>query len=808
MELLESRRVRADTYTVSWDGNWEQNLRNAVTAANADTDVDTIQFDTRFDNGIVDEIVLTAPEAPPIGPGGSGHIEITQPVIIIGPGSDELVISGGPENTPSVEDNTRIFWIEYTSSATTDFTEISHLTLANAIANWFQDADDGKNGAEQGNGGAIMTVENLLVEDMVFRDNEADGHGGAISTKAVSAAGVEIDIERCIFDSNVAAGSGGAVHHYGGLNSHTALSISESQFVSNRAERAGAIAAGTVSTMDSIEIVDTEVRSNRARYGGGISLSAAFFEEGDYLISRCIINENQALDGTGTLGEGGGLYLTIYPDSQLRIEDTTISNNSAFESGGGVVMEMRGKVEIVNSTISTNVVTRPIDGIGGGVYAYVDSTEEAPLTFAHTTVTNNQADSGAGIYIIDTNVTPATVLTHTIMSGNKTLAGANNNIFGDVNAGASTYNFVGTGNGGLSFGGSTGNLSGDDPKLGPLRDNGGPTFTHDLLYNSGARDAGDPNAVAGLDPFPTYDQRGQPYTRVHNGRIDIGAVENQPEQADTLPKVENVIISSTVPNTYGTNPPYEFDGIVGTKEQYRTVPVGGADQIAVQFSKAVDVESGDLDLVILNRWEVLPGVSDFDEPADENNYTATWTFDDPLPAGHYLLRLRGNSIEDAHAQALDGEWTNPVSITLDVTSSVFPSGNDLAGGDFEFVMTIAPADFNRDLSIDGLDYNAWLFGDSPAYHSDGDATGDGSADGLDYNAWLFSPEILSNLTILADYDQDFDVDPSDEADFMAFWEDEDAAADLNRDGNVDNLDVDIFEALRAFDIALEIALSQ
>jgi len=60
--------------------------------------------------------------------------------------------------------------------------------------------------------------------------------------------------------------------------------------------------------------------------------------------------------------------------------------------------------------------------------------------------------------------------------------------------------------------------------LGPLQDNGGPTFTHALLTGSPAIDAGDPN----FTPPPYYDQRGPGFARVVNGRIDIGAFEVQP----------------------------------------------------------------------------------------------------------------------------------------------------------------------------------------------------------------------------------------------------------------------------------------
>ena len=62
-----------------------------------------------------------------------------------------------------------------------------------------------------------------------------------------------------------------------------------------------------------------------------------------------------------------------------------------------------------------------------------------------------------------------------------------------------------------------------DPLLGPLQDNGGPTFTHALLPGSPAINAGDPS----FTPPPFYDQRGPGFYRVVNGRIDIGSFEVQ-----------------------------------------------------------------------------------------------------------------------------------------------------------------------------------------------------------------------------------------------------------------------------------------
>ena len=57
--------------------------------------------------------------------------------------------------------------------------------------------------------------------------------------------------------------------------------------------------------------------------------------------------------------------------------------------------------------------------------------------------------------------------------------------------------------------------------LGPLQNNGGPTFTHALLSGSPAINAGDPNFV----PPPLSDQRGSGYPRVVGGRIDVGSFE-------------------------------------------------------------------------------------------------------------------------------------------------------------------------------------------------------------------------------------------------------------------------------------------
>src|SRR5207247_6231808 len=78
---------------------------------------------------------------------------------------------------------------------------------------------------------------------------------------------------------------------------------------------------------------------------------------------------------------------------------------------------------------------------------------------------------------------------------------------------------------------ATGDQNNIDPMLGPLQNNGGPTFTHALLTGSPAINAGNP----AFTPPPVYDQRGPGFPRVLNCRIDIGSFEAQGATATPTP---------------------------------------------------------------------------------------------------------------------------------------------------------------------------------------------------------------------------------------------------------------------------------
>jgi CSLREA domain-containing protein len=269
---------------------------------------------------------------------------------------------------------------------------------------------------------------------------------------------------------------------------------------------------GSVTTMIEVAIIGLTLTGGDApTFGGGI------------FNSEHLILANSTISGNSVgfrLGEeyaphGGG----IFNRGNMTIDGSTISGNNARSVGGGIQND--SNLTIVGSTISGNFAglefSQPQAGVepyGGGIF------NSGSLTVRHSTITANNAStfpaslgSGEGIF---NDFLGDLTLDHTIVAGNDPGHAGGSNIAGN---GLVFANFS-------MIGGSIG--------LGPLADNGGPTFTHALLPGSPAIDVGDPNfdpADPDGDPLTDdavpYDQRGAPFVRVAGGRIDIGAYERQ-----------------------------------------------------------------------------------------------------------------------------------------------------------------------------------------------------------------------------------------------------------------------------------------
>lgn len=286
----------------------------------------------------------------------------------------------------------------------------------------------------------------------------------------------------------------------------------------------------------SFSLADSYITENGA--GGNAYLGGVFVnsDKGRSTISGTTISQNEV--GLG----GGGLHVRFrdgsYVDnSTLAITNSTISGNSGGQYGGGIAMFSRYSAPLVS--VSHTTITENNAGIPGhstfsqGSGVWIGGEINQGTTFSHTIISNNQYADGVFDDISD-------VFVSTVDTSNVTL-NAQYSQFGIVAAGGARPNVDYD----IEFSpASVSSAQGVlDPLLGPLADNGGrplPTLgglplhvpTHEPQAGSPVVDAGDPAAVPGQDSIPLFDQRGNPYNRIADTRIDIGAVELQTTPAD------------------------------------------------------------------------------------------------------------------------------------------------------------------------------------------------------------------------------------------------------------------------------------
>jgi hypothetical protein len=322
-------------------------------------------------------------------------------------------------------------------------------------------------------GGGIYNKGTLTITASTFSGNSGGVGGGIINFGPLT-------ITASTFSGNSAFNGGGIFNNHSTLtvttsifsgnsngiyNNYSTLTITASTFSSN--------SNGITSNGGTVTVTASTFSGNSALYGGGID------NGGTLTITASTFSGNSAVYGGG-----------IYNFSTLTVTDSTFSGNSAsgnsaFPSGGGI--ENSGTLTVIASTFSGNSASV----YGGGFHNYL----------------------GAKLMI-----------RNTLLAGNSSRSGGPD-VYGPLNS--LGYNLIGDGSG--SSGYTATDLVGTsaspiEPKLGPLQDDGGPTWTMALLTGSLAIGAGGPTDSE-------WDQRGPGYARSVNGMTDIGAYEAQPSGA-------------------------------------------------------------------------------------------------------------------------------------------------------------------------------------------------------------------------------------------------------------------------------------
>jgi len=123
--------------------------------------------------------------------------------------------------------------------------------------------------------------------------------------------------------------------------------------------------------------------------------------------------------------------------------------------------------------------------------------------------------------------------------------------------------------------------------------------------------------------------------------------------------------------------------------QLDPLPWTGIDTISVVFSEDIQVQSSDLGLwgVNVEDYVAQVGLAPDGFTYDPATFTATWKLAQPLGADKLLLGI-SQTVTDTAGNALDGDWQQG--------SSLFPSGDGTAGGDFLFRVNLVPGDVTGD----------------------------------------------------------------------------------------------------------------
>jgi CSLREA domain-containing protein len=303
--------------------------------------------------------------------------------------------------------------------------------------------------------GEQVSLQNLVIENgytvsIYFKDISG---GSGIYNKG------NLTIINSSINNNIALGScgeWGCLGAGGGINNEGTLSMINSVLSGNDSYVGG----GGIRNIGLLFVTNTVVSQNSSPIGGGFQNMGTLI----FVNSTCL--DNYAADVGGC----------IWNSNTLSITNSTFSGNSAF-LGGAIDNYIIGILNVINSTITNNSASE----MGGGIYNDYGSS-----TLTSTIVANNPDGGDCSGPITD----------------------GGHNISSDDTCG---------------FDPANGSMPNTDPLLGPLQDNGGPTWTHALMPGSPAIDTGDDAQC------PPSDQRGVPRPQDGNGDgeaiCDIGSYE-------------------------------------------------------------------------------------------------------------------------------------------------------------------------------------------------------------------------------------------------------------------------------------------
>lgn len=334
--------------------------------------------------------------------------------------------------------------------------------------------------AAEATGGVTFFGEGSVLRRSTVRDNAIfTGAGSPVAGVNAGCTCASLRIVRSRIVGNDSNGSGA-----GGVWAFD-LVIENSLLAGNDGNPGGAV--GIAPIAGSALITGSVLRRNQANAGAGI----AVFNQGSAIVRRSTIARNVVTN------EGGGIVTG--DETAVTVLGSTLNGNRASLSGGAIGAR-NSAITLVNSTVAGNAAA-----FGGGI----SNNNDGSVALNAVTLADNHAfDEGGGIV----NFLGLVTFDNSLLARNSVGAGGTGPncsgtfISGDSNLLTSTSGCVG-------FTGP-GDLVRPRPRIGKLKDNGGPTRTIALRRRS-------PAVGNAGDDTPARDQRG----RGRDSRPDIGAYE-------------------------------------------------------------------------------------------------------------------------------------------------------------------------------------------------------------------------------------------------------------------------------------------
>lgn len=491
-------------------------LRAAITEASNNNEDDTINLPA----GIY---ILQGTADEDNNAGGDLDIDTIHSITIMGQGAGTTIIDSnqGDRVLHILKGTVYVSAVTIRNGKTSD----SNQTLGNAHG-----------GGIYNNGN--LTLSNCTIRKNVTRDGiycgwNYVGHGGGIYNSGT------LKLENCTIKDNTTG-------------------IGESCYIHGAGGYIGGCGGGIYNT-GQLSLTNCIVKSNQTGRGGSGNYGASggrgggIYNRSTLSVTNCTITANITGNGgsggitSGGGGDGGGIYNCS--QGQTTVNNSTISTNITGDgavtglggtgsggNGGGVCNVEEGTITFINCTISDNTTGNGSDstfsdaghgGSGGGIF------NNKTMNLTNCTISNNNTGTGGKVIGDDSpdskdgkggngggicSSTGTASVKNTIIANNQVApTGEAPDFWGTLNS--IGYNLIeNTEQCGIN-GVVTGNITGKDPLLGGLADNGGPAQTCALLPGSPAIDAGNSTGIS-------EDQRGYPRP------IDIPGIDNVSDAAD------------------------------------------------------------------------------------------------------------------------------------------------------------------------------------------------------------------------------------------------------------------------------------